>query len=906
MLSIIGSILLGVMANATYDKLKNWAEFIDNEDLEKIIHYYIHEIIRGADLDFDDININNIKNHIIYNTNFEENLGVFELNNGIFVGDIFIEGDVFKDARNSTIQYAFSILENDDLYLLHYILQEQKEHCSKERNARNECTLTSTNDKRKFLINSKIKIETLDSNIALISNNINLNKVDNDRINHAKEKLNNLCILKYFNNNGYKEIQNIESYFTFVLESNYGTRLFVKVIDDKNTFNLIDTDLYNDIINNYHNRSILLLTRSDDIYKKITSLPLGDLCLVKRKEELTGITQEIDNYLNGLKNFINISPKFKNYRIAKSRYVALKIHATKIDFKETSDNYIDQFINSSIDYFGISGKPGAGKTTLCLQYIDKIISNGTNHRLVPIYIDLGDYPKGSDGMASFTTFIDVFTESYSGAKLSKTTIEFLLRQNRLLVFLDGFDELISTNDQDFINDKIELVSRIMKVEGLKTIVTVRSNYLKTYFSTIQNRIKYIGEVQDFSQDDCIKYINRSFDNKEIQKMIIDIYKRDNTNIFINFLNIPRALNAFLDSLEHELPAKQLQSYSYLNIFDTIHKRWLLGNKESQLSYLNRFHMVTKVMEDIAVSERTIFRKNYFKKIINKYNVAINIEDDLQLSPFFFHEKGKYTFVEPMRSYFAFLAFDNMFSNKRKKPNLVWEEINRSKILNSELIIDLFIDKYKYQEKEALFDGIFGAYEFPQLKTTTKWRLGHLLRNIKLNKSNLEKLETLVATTFDINKNKIIENYTNTATLSSLIYQYANFTLPKNRKLKKLSTEYLCECENILSKSPTKIFKSRNLLIKWFFFCFATLLSGNNLPSELQNQALLVFKRCLSNTKSATSDIDLWFSMFILQFCDPAIKGTMCHEYKDISENHSNRYIRWISEFINTNECVVKY
>ena len=163
------------------------------------------------------------------------------------------------------------------------------------------------------------------------------------------------------------------------------------------------------------------------------------------------------------------------------------------------------------------------------------------------------------------------------------------------------------------------------------------------------------------------------------------------------------------------------------------------------------------MENIAVSKRDTFRKKYFKKIINKYQVGLSIEDDIQLSPFFFHEKGEYTFVEPVRSYFAFLYYDRQFNNRRINHHRIWEEINLSKEVNSELVIDLFVDKYKYQERESMFDGIFNAYSNPKAKTITKWRLGHLLRNIQLNKSSMIKLEELAAKALDTGCNKALES-----------------------------------------------------------------------------------------------------------------------------------------------------
>lgn len=115
----------------------------------------------------------------------------------------------------------------------------------------------------------------------------------------------------------------------------------------------------------------------------------------------------------------------------------------KAEERLPSDMRIVDFFNEAHKSFFILGEPGAGKTTLLLELArDLMTQPATNSLTVPVLVNLSSWNQSETSLASWLS--REIVEIYG---ISKKYCEAWLKDNRLVLLLDGLDEV--SHDQRF-------------------------------------------------------------------------------------------------------------------------------------------------------------------------------------------------------------------------------------------------------------------------------------------------------------------------------------------------------------------------------------------------------------------------------------------------------------------------
>jgi predicted NACHT family NTPase len=149
----------------------------------------------------------------------------------------------------------------------------------------------------------------------------------------------------------------------------------------------------------------------------------------------------------------------------------------------------------------ILGKPGSGKTTF-LQYIALQCNQGKYKRdLIPFFIQLRILTSETPDEEDFS-FLNYIVHQCQASGLSKNQAIALLQEGKILLLLDGLDE-IPQKDSDTIYRQIDLFSQdFYKNHIIITCRTAAANYHFRGFSYV--------EIADFKQEQIDSFTRKWF------------------------------------------------------------------------------------------------------------------------------------------------------------------------------------------------------------------------------------------------------------------------------------------------------------------------------------------------------------------------------------------------------------
>lgn len=210
----------------------------------------------------------------------------------------------------------------------------------------------------------------------------------------------------------------------------------------------------------------------------------------------------------------------------------------------------------------VLGKPGAGKTTFLKHIAIQCNSGQMLANLVPIFITLKDFAETEQQLSLLEYIIEQFSAyGITDAKVA----EQLLSQGRMLILLDGLDEVKEIDSQRVLNS---VISCFTQFHANRFIITCRIA-AKEYTFKDFNEV----EIADFDESDIISFANKWFAAKSSAKNKIFLQKL-RTNVSIRELATNPLLLTLLCLVFEELSDFPMnRSDLYKEGLDILLKKW---------------------------------------------------------------------------------------------------------------------------------------------------------------------------------------------------------------------------------------------------------------------------------------------------------------------------------------------
>jgi len=199
-------------------------------------------------------------------------------------------------------------------------------------------------------------------------------------------------------------------------------------------------------------------------------------------------------------DLIDFEPYFNwyshNYRNSKGifgegnlfkHYIELKARDEQNKNVSSITEEVKQWLNnSSNNLLFLLGEFGSGKTSFCRQLVYELLqekfSRQENQKSIPILINLREHRGAAPNLQQVIT--DTLINRYGVQIQSFLAFERICSSGRILLLLDGFDEMSDTSEKEAL---IDCFNQIYILAGLnaKILLTCRSNFFRSHSDVIE-------------------------------------------------------------------------------------------------------------------------------------------------------------------------------------------------------------------------------------------------------------------------------------------------------------------------------------------------------------------------------------------------------------------------------------
>jgi len=191
-----------------------------------------------------------------------------------------------------------------------------------------------------------------------------------------------------------------------------------------------------------------------------------------------------------------------------------------------SEVFINWLSDSENNLLFILGDYGSGKTSFCRSFIYNHLLKKYRNKLdikhIPILINLRDFKSTVDIKQAIVNTLS----SYYGININNfMAFERFCSSGKILLFLDGFDEMADKADEQTIFNCFNQIN-VFAILNVKIVLTCRSNFFSSNYEIIQLLNKYSIDIP-FEDEKSGKDIKISLRN---QGKILKINQLDNKQI----------------------------------------------------------------------------------------------------------------------------------------------------------------------------------------------------------------------------------------------------------------------------------------------------------------------------------------------------------------------------------------
>ena len=612
---------------------------------------------------------------------------------------------------------------------------------------------------------------------------------------------------------------------------------------------------------------IIVENITDDINKIIKEENIKVTTVHNILQTVANFSEYLNNYI---KNYED-SPIFK-----KDCYIPLTANLETKEDVGIIDNYFDNWIRSGGQLqLTVLGDYGTGKSTvakrLAYRQAKKYLVNPENER-IPILIELKIYQK-SISIESLVT--DLLINKYSVEIKNFNAFKHLNESGKLLIILDGFDEMASRVDLNVTLANFREFDKLIS-EKSKVILTCRTHYFKNQDeihklhegTEIYNKIDEKGGysllfLNPFKEEDFITYLKKFFHNnwEKYYETIINTYN------LRELAEKPILLELMVQTLP-QIKIEENEKLNHASLYDRYTKFWL--NRDDWRSYLtsNDRELIT---EELALylftnDKDKIFYKDLPKIIkehfTDKKTFEIDfLDQDVRTCAFLNREEnGDYSFVhQSFMEFFIAKKFlkelkDNNSDNfrlKKLQPEIIGFIVN---LADGYDIFHKFINFTKDKSfgeirylggNSATIANLMGA-DFSEMDMSSTILVGANFNNAKLANTNMsnenfgvqklkkrfKEFNAPILRELEDRLGEIISNFTG-------LQKYEEFNPPMLRELENRLREI------ILNLRGLKYEELNPLMLRELERKF------DELPLELEN-----YKKYNSNNKKFRRKMDL--------------------------------------------------
>ena len=374
-------------------------------------------------------------------------------------------------------------------------------------------------------------------------------------------------------------------------------------------------------------------------------------------------------------------------------------------------------VQTIIDYSKFSiirGTGGSGKSTL-LKYL--FLETIKQESYIPLFIELNELNNYDLTVSS--NFIEIICEILTtfGSELQKDQLIRLLESGKVVIFLDGYDELKFANVKPFVTIFDKFCKRF---PNNNYILTSRPN---TDFREFQRFAVF--QIYELTIEQSISLIKKL--NYSESKVADEFIKELNDNLYNthkSFASNPLLLTLMLINFTHYRKIPEKIHIFYQEAFDTLYR---LHDSRKPGMYSREFNTLNDLPKDVFMNtileisiisylkSQTSFKEDELIHMINEKQFEFDSKDyidDLISICIFYREGNRISFVhKTFQEYFSAKYLEQLPDIKRY--SLVGEylinEFIKSGFGDTDILIPILYDLLPNKFEKYILNNFFEKY-----------------------------------------------------------------------------------------------------------------------------------------------------------------------------------------------------